>query len=109
VIDPSDIEVEFSRDGLWVLAVVEPGDPGEHTLRNGDPGNPPTPPMADVVKVCVEDLDELFATFDELALESLRYGWPLMVGCKLTPQQCAFIPASWWEDAEDLAIEEAEL
>lgn len=57
------------RDGqeieLEIDASCSPGDPGCHTLRNGDPGYPPEPPEAELIKVTRLDNKELFLLTDE--------------------------------------------
>lgn len=56
------------RDGqeieLEIDASCTPGDPGCHTLRNGDPGYPPEPPEAEILKVTRLDSNEEFILTD---------------------------------------------
>lgn len=62
------LTIRLPGDG-WTLIIdadFEPGDPGVHTLRNGDPGYPPTGDSLEVTSVMLTRPDELGVDLTEI-------------------------------------------
>lgn len=66
---PTHVDLVFGEVTIRFSGVYTPGDPGRHTLPNGDPGYPPTPSEFEWDKAFIGELEVTEMVEELLALD----------------------------------------